>query len=374
VQDKENRDRTLDTLLARGLRPGVGSGFQDLQPTTPSNRCPAPELLAAFVERNLSKPEAQRLELHLAGCSRCQAQMAAMIRSLDAAEPAPRHTIDLLKNAWRWLAPLAAAALVILAVWVVEPELVRESREPRRPLTTTGTPVPDESERAAEQTQPETLPEPPRSPAPQPGRVGPQGREAVTTEENRAAAFTAPAQPRSETSAEDIARRVERQEKQEQAASREAARPQSAAPAERSAGRGGTSTSLLRGGTPVAESLQLIQGVTIAAPNPAVQWRFRPPAVIERSTDGGASWQVQVAEAPSELLAGSAPSDVVCWVVGRGGVVMRTVDGIRWERVTAPTANDLVGVVASDAATAMVSAATGQRYQTTDGGRSWTRL
>jgi photosystem II stability/assembly factor-like uncharacterized protein len=111
--------------------------------------------------------------------------------------------------------------------------------------------------------------------------------------------------------------------------------------------------------------------LTIRTPNPSVLWRIRPPAIIERSTDGGTSWEVQVTEAASELLAGSAVSDLVCWVAGRGGVVMRTADGMRWERVAAPTATDLVTVVASDATTAIVSAATGERYQTTDGGRTW---
>lgn len=340
VQEKETRDRELETLLGRGLRQ-----------TTASEPCPEPEILAAFVERNLSKPEAHRLEHHLAACGRCQAQMVVMVRSFEPAEPSPKVAGDQWLLNWRWLAPLAAAAMVVLAVWVVDPEPVRESSKPRNSLTPTVAPVPGPG------TGTPAVPVP--SP-PDPGRLRPgyptplatspesPGREAVATEESR----TAAGRPEANRAAE-------------------AAPSAAAALASRRSGVVGGIAGGVAGGV-LADQVGL--DFTIRTPNPSVQWRIRRPAIIKRSTDGGASWDVQVAEAPSELLAGSAVSDVVCWVVGRGGVVMRTADGMRWERVTTPTATDLVAVVASDATSTIVTTATGERYQTNDGGRTWTEI
>lgn len=105
-----------------------------------------------------------------------------------------------------------------------------------------------------------------------------------------------------------------------------------------------------------------------------VVWRLGPGGSIERSADGGATWQRQVSGVTADLLAGSAPSLTVCWAVGRGGVVLRTTDGSTWSQVVSPTAQDLTAIVAVDAEQATVTAADGKRYATTDGGRTWRSL
>ncbi len=74
-----------------------------------------------------------------------------------------------------------------------------------------------------------------------------------------------------------------------------------------------------------------------------------------------------------ELTAGASPSPAVCWVVGRNGTVLRTIDGRNWTAVNIPEAADLVSVEATDASIAVVTTADGRRYQTSDGGRTWVR-
>ena len=109
----------------------------------------------------------------------------------------------------------------------------------------------------------------------------------------------------------------------------------------------------------------------IRVPDSRVQWRVSG-ALVERSNDDGRSWQSQAAGATVQLVAGSAPSDRVCWIVGRSGTVLLTVDGERWQRLVFPdTAIDLIGVLARNADTATVTTAAGRTYQTTDRGRTW---
>jgi len=50
------------------------------------------------------------------------------------------------------------------------------------------------------------------------------------------------------------------------------------------------------------------------------------------------------------LLTGSAPSDKVCWVVGRVGAILLTTDGgAHWTLISSPLSEDLGGIRATDA-------------------------
>ncbi|MDP9339918.1 MAG: YCF48-related protein, partial [Acidobacteriota bacterium] len=73
------------------------------------------------------------------------------------------------------------------------------------------------------------------------------------------------------------------------------------------------------------------------------------------------------------LVTGSAPSDVVCWIVGRAGTLLRTTDGGgHWEKVVAPGAGEFTGIRATDALHATILDSAGQaRFETTDGGVNW---
>lgn len=66
-----------------------------------------------------------------------------------------------------------------------------------------------------------------------------------------------------------------------------------------------------------------------------------------------------------------APSASVCWLIGRGGVVLLTLDGLRFERVNFPETADLASIRATDARHATVTTTGGRAFTTTDGGASW---
>jgi photosystem II stability/assembly factor-like uncharacterized protein len=110
--------------------------------------------------------------------------------------------------------------------------------------------------------------------------------------------------------------------------------------------------------------------VLIASPA-RTQWRIVNGVTIQASTDAGASWQVVNVSVPAPLRAGSAPSAAVCWIVGQGGLVFRTIDGRTWQRVPFADASDLIQVQASDGRTAQVTTADGRIFRTIDGGVSW---
>ena len=93
--------------------------------------CPDAELLGLYAERALGEDERLALEAHVTGCARCQATVAAYVRSLPdgvaagAAGGAATGVGDAVHSwwaGWRWLVPVAAtAAVVTVAVWVQRP-------------------------------------------------------------------------------------------------------------------------------------------------------------------------------------------------------------------------------------------------------------
>ena len=111
--------------------------------------------------------------------------------------------------------------------------------------------------------------------------------------------------------------------------------------------------------------------VIVATPARAVLWRVGPGGSIERSRDAGRTWQVQTSNVDADLLAGAAPSETVCWVVGSTGTILRTTNGVHWEKIASPATADWVGVQAQDALHARVTAAGGAIFVTEDGGQTW---
>ena len=112
----------------------------------------------------------------------------------------------------------------------------------------------------------------------------------------------------------------------------------------------------------------------ILTPGGTVLWRLRPSGKIERSADRGINWTPQNSGTKLELLAGSAPSDAVCWLAGRAGTILRTTDGGgHWSKVVSPITGDVGGIRAEDAQHATIfGAGNNTRFATSDGGATWT--
>jgi photosynthesis system II assembly factor YCF48-like protein len=105
----------------------------------------------------------------------------------------------------------------------------------------------------------------------------------------------------------------------------------------------------------------------------SARWRVVDGRTVQRSLDAGATWANQYsAEDGVVLTAGAAPTSTVCWLVGRGGVIVLTTDGRDWQRVKFPEPVDLTAVTSTDARTATVTTANGRRFLTTNAGRNWT--
>jgi anti-sigma factor RsiW len=47
-------------------------------------QCPTPEVLAAYLDRNLPTEERSLVERHLVGCTKCRRIVAQVVRSEDA--------------------------------------------------------------------------------------------------------------------------------------------------------------------------------------------------------------------------------------------------------------------------------------------------
>jgi hypothetical protein len=120
-------------------------------------------------------------------------------------------------------------------------------------------------------------------------------------------------------------------------------------------------------------ALRLLPSRQVSALGSTMLWRFGPSGTIERSRDAGQSWQSQTSPITAELLAGSAPAENVCWIVGRDGTILRTTDGEHWEKIFSPVVADWVAIDARSASLATITSRDTARYSTADGGRTWRR-
>lgn len=110
--------------------------------------------------------------------------------------------------------------------------------------------------------------------------------------------------------------------------------------------------------------------IVITSPDRDSVWRI-VGGTVEHTADGGATWQPQPVGVATSIRAGAAPEARVCWLAGAAGVVLRTIDGTTWTRMTFPEPADLVAIQASDASHATVTDAAGRRFATNDGGATW---
>ena len=387
-------DPAFDRLVARGLAREIDAS---------GNACPDADLLAAWFDHALSALESERVEAHAAACEWCQQILAALARSepevIRAAPlPAPARAWHWH---WRWAVPLATAILVVIVG-------TRTLRAPG-PVKVLTTPVAQEArlQKAVEPPVQTLAAAPP--PAARPASAAPAARnepapavaarvalnapEAGTTGAPAASAFgatggrparletatvAAPAVGAAPSALKAESRMAEQAQRQADVASDKMLKVAAPSAALRTPPVPPVAESVaVSGGAPRQgfPSLNVRQAsvTTSMLSGSAVSWRFGQDGVIEKSSDRGQTWVRQSSGVTTALSDASAPSDRVCWIVGAGGVVLRTTDGMTWHRLTPPTGADLVAVHAWNDLSATVTASDRSDYETTDGGQSWTR-
>jgi hypothetical protein len=352
--------RERDQAIERVLREPASSA------DVPSDSCLDAEAMAAMMAGGLSGTALTAAQDHVAGCARCQQLLAALAR-IDVPDSAGETT----RARWGWLvwaAPLAAAAAV-LAVWVAVPN--RPSAPPT-PVDSIGAPqssAPPSSAAAADATSIAQLP----SQAPQrTADNSPRRSEPSIGPDNRLKKDSAVARQsknENDAGADRAAKPLERRdaplsEQKVAAPSAMQAAPAAApAPAPAASAKSFDAQKSLDRFADVA--------VVIASTDPKVLWRIVGSAV-QRSADAGATWDTQSTGSAVPLVAGAAASPSICWIVGRQGTVLVSIDGRTWRRVPFPETTDLSAVRAKDASSASVTTADGRIFSTIDAGATWT--
>ena len=121
---------------------------------------------------------------------------------------------------------------------------------------------------------------------------------------------------------------------------------------------------------PPAQNAAMARQSEIAAA--AVRWRIHLDGAVEKSTIGGNTWDRINFDPPNPPVTGGvAPSADVCWLIGRNGVVLRTIDGAKFQPITFPETVDLRSISAIDGLHATVATSDGRTFKTENGGLSW---
>jgi hypothetical protein len=332
VQKNGDRDESVDRMLRQTLR-------RPLPFDAAPGACVDGETVAAWAEGVLPSSDAALVETHLSQCARCQVLLATFVRTA----PAPMAAESLWQR-WRlqWLVPIAAAATVV-AIWIAVPT-------DQRPT------VPQQLDARLEAPI-----EPPQAapPATAPSSPSALGEREEADRDSPPESNTILAEPVGRVDVEPNASSRGSSEQEARAAGDATARAASA-PTERRE----LALQRRQAGAPIE----------IVSPNPATRWRIVANALVERSTTGGSTWEPAAINSPTELTAGSSPDPLVCWLVGRAGVVRLTMDGVRFQDVPFPEIVDLVDVRATSATTASVTAADGREFRTDDQGTTWSRV
>ena len=288
------RDESIDKLLR--------SAFQtDRTAHETSDACVGAEMIAAWTAGTLSAPEAGAVETHLASCTSCQQVLALLARTEP---PAVASGFSWTKWHLRWVVPVAATATAV-AIWVAVPDDPRTAQiedalatsAPQRAATEQPLTRPEPAS-PAELEKREAAPPPPAASAIE-ARADTQARSAAAAASARESDAIGPAAP---------------------------AVPEAAAPPQQTRTLADAPADLSR------QRREAFAGpLEAASPDPLVRWRITPPRTLERTTNGGQTW----------------------------------------ETVALPQAIDLTTVRAPSALTAIVTAVDGRQFRTDDQGRTW---
>ena len=314
-------------------------------PSEPTADCPAQDILAAYYDRSLSQNERARVDSHLLACARCRSMMAAIARADDSEQLLDREPARWIFWGTRLVAPIAVVGIVIaIAIGM------RTREHPAPEVIALASPAAEMKPPFAESAAPAVaMPMAPQS-APQAASAPPESNIV--------------ARPRNEFASE--APKALRRFRPSDAKSSSIRALSSSAVAMQAQSATGSAFSGAAGA--MAKETPMKQ---ITSPDGGVVWRFGAGGTILRAENSSTSL-AQRSGVTRDLLAASAPSNDVCWIVGKSGAVVRTLDsGAHWQIVRAPSRDDFTAISASDSNNATLIASDGQRYVTHDGGVTW---
>jgi hypothetical protein len=336
-----NADRDRDRLLEEALKHELGAGRH----ASATAACLDAETLAAWTDGGLDAQAAALAEAHVSSCARCQAIVGTLSQPMPAATGSESRRASL----WRWwMAPLAAGAAAVV-IWMVVPA----QRDLPLPDTVAVAPPAAPSEPAA----------PARLAESQNAAAKDQAKNAAKADRDtgRFAELKRRADARDRN--EKLEAAPEPKVAQEQLAARAATAEPAAPPPPAAAADAGVRQLRMQ---------QRVIGEVASADN-LHRWRPFGTGIVEYSADGGQTWRQVLTGIDAEITTGSSPSPIVCWLVGRGGVVLLAIDGITFNRLPFPERVDLTAVTATDARIALVTTIDGRHFRTDDSGRTWRR-
>jgi hypothetical protein len=264
------------------------------------------EALAAWAEGRLARAESAAVETHLSSCAVCQEMLAVLART--APEPRPDSSVisGFRWFRWQWAVPAAAAATAA-AIWVAIPER-RGQDEFERTIAPT-------IEEAAPRRTAESSSDA-KAPAEETRRFESR-RDAPALQDRLEKQAPAPSERDQDRTSE-----LREREAPQAAAPQPAAAAQQAPPAPEQS-RLSTETALLRAAPG-----------DVVSPDLLVRWRIVPPGRLERSTNGGKTWESTPLPVAVDLVAVRAPSATTAIVTATDGRQFRTDDqGKTWNPV-----------------------------------------
>lgn len=371
---------------------------RELQNAPASNAadCPAPEILAAYYDRTLSRSERARFDAHLVSCVRCQSMMASIARANETERSSPQ--VEPTRGLFwvtRLLAPVAVVAVVIAIAIGIR---TREQRAPE--VIALASPAVSAKLELAERAAP-----PPREVASQ-SRLAPQvpsAPPAAAVEESQTAKILAPHRKRSaEKSVPPPA--ANSTSLQDESASSSPAPPQNAAaPIARevrapsaTAGSAFSSASKMMAKAPVTAG-ELPQ----AAPSErkeiaeeksespltanSTSMRAEAPSTVQRQNAQMASEMPATSAAAGSALSGtttmkttaqrinqvSSPDGSVAWQFGAGGAIMRSGNSSPWLALRSGVTTDLLAASAPSNDVCWMVGKSGTIVRTLDSGVHW---
>lgn len=289
------------------------------------------EIVAAWMDGGLEPAALAAAEAHASTCERCQALLATTVRTLPV-DPVPAENRSWFRIPL-WGLPLAAGAAAVV-IWMVVPSQQQLATTPPAapPAVVRETPPPPAPVASAESTK-EIAPTPLRDARVEQRRDQAQSAPGARVRENADAKLKRDAQDSISARNETIA----------------------APPPATTAAAAPAATPAPAAAAPMLQRAErFAQAAEVVAPDGSRRWRF--------------------AEYGPDVTGGSAVSSTVCWLIGRGGLVMLSTNGTTFDHVNLPDRVDVISISAADARSAIVTTTDGRRFETADGGRSWRQI